>query len=161
MQVMTLWNKEKDRRDQELLLLLFSLKVVSDSATPWTAALQASCPPLSPKVFSISYLLSQWCHPIISSSVTPFSSGPQSFPASGSFPVSWLFASGSQSMLSVSVPGQMCLLDIKTTLIEICHKCKIYTRSWILSRDKERNTILLKLISPFSFLFLKCGCHKM
>ena len=42
--------------------------------------------------------LSQWCHPTISSSVTPFSSCPQSFPASGSFPVSLLFASGGQSI---------------------------------------------------------------
>ena len=42
--------------------------------------------------------LSWWCHPTISSSVVPFSSHLQSFPASGSFPVSWLFASGSQSI---------------------------------------------------------------
>ena len=42
--------------------------------------------------------LSQWCHPTISSSVTPFSSCPQFFPASGSFPVSQLFASGGQSI---------------------------------------------------------------
>ena len=41
--------------------------------------------------------LSQWCHSTISSSVTPFSSCPQSFPASGSFPMSWLFLSGGQS----------------------------------------------------------------
>ena len=40
--------------------------------------------------------LSQWCYPIILSSVNPFSSSPQSFPASGSFPFSWLFASGDQ-----------------------------------------------------------------
>ena len=40
----------------------------------------------------------QWCHPNISSSVVPFSSCPQSFPASGSFPISWLFASGGQSI---------------------------------------------------------------
>ena len=42
--------------------------------------------------------LSRWCHPAISSSVTSFSSCPQSFPASGSFPVSWLLASGGQSI---------------------------------------------------------------
>ena len=48
--------------------------------------------------------LSQWCHPTISSSVSPFSSCPQSFPVSGSFPVSWLFTSGGQSIgTSVSV----------------------------------------------------------
>ena len=49
-----------------------------------------------PGVCSNSCPLSQWCHPTISSSVTPFSSCPQSFPASGSFPVSWLSASGGQ-----------------------------------------------------------------
>ena len=45
------------------------------------------------QVYSHSCPLSRWCHPTISSSVTPFSSYPQSFPASGSFPVSWLFTS--------------------------------------------------------------------
>ena len=55
------------------------------------------CPSLSPRVRSNSCPLSQWCHPTISSSVAPFSSRPQSFPASGSFPVSQLFISGSQS----------------------------------------------------------------
>ena len=52
------------------------------------------CPSLSPWVCSNSCPLSQWCHPTIPSSVTPFSSWPQSFPASGSFPMSRLFASG-------------------------------------------------------------------
>jgi len=55
-------------------------------------------PSLSPRVCSNSYPLSWWCHPTISSSVVPFSSCPQSFPASGSFPMSWLFASGGQSI---------------------------------------------------------------
>ena len=66
-------------------------------ATPWTAARQASLSSLSPEVCSHSCPLSRWCHPTISSSVTPFSSCLQSFPASGSFPVSQFFASGSQS----------------------------------------------------------------
>ena len=56
------------------------------------------CPPLSPGVCSNSCPLSQWCHPTISSSVVPFSSCFQSFPASGSFPMSQLFASGDQSI---------------------------------------------------------------
>ena len=54
-------------------------------------------PSLSPRVYSNSCLLSQWCHPTISLSVMPFSSCPQSFQASGSFPMNWLFASGGQS----------------------------------------------------------------
>ena len=52
--------------------------------------------PLSPRVCSNSCPLSQWCHPTISSSVALFSSCPQSFPASGSYPVSQLFTSGGQ-----------------------------------------------------------------
>ena len=55
------------------------------------------CPSLSPRVCSNSCPLSQWCHPTISSSVAPISSCPQSFPASGSFPVGQLFISGGQS----------------------------------------------------------------
>ena len=51
----------------------------------------------SPGVCSNSCPLSQWCHPTISSSVVPFSSRPQSFPASGSFPMSQLFTSGGQN----------------------------------------------------------------
>ena len=52
----------------------------------------------TPGVHPNPYPSSQWCHPTISSSVVPFSSCPQSFPASGSFQVSQLFASGSQSI---------------------------------------------------------------
>ena len=55
------------------------------------------CPSLSSGVCSKSCPLSRWCHPTISSSVTPFSSCPQSFPASGSFPMNQLFPSGGQS----------------------------------------------------------------
>ena len=70
--------------------------------TPWHTRLPC---PLSPRVCLNSWPLSQWCHPIISSSVAPFSSCPQSFPASGSFPMSRLFASGGQSIgASASFP---------------------------------------------------------
>ena len=55
------------------------------------------CPSLSPGACTNACPLSWWCHPIISSSLVPLS-WLQSFPASGSFPVSWLFASGSQSI---------------------------------------------------------------
>ena len=54
------------------------------------------CPSLSPRICSES--VSQWCYLTISSSVSPFSSCPQSFPASGSFPMRWAFASGGQSI---------------------------------------------------------------
>ena len=62
----------------------------------WSHGLQHArlfYPSLSPKVYSYSCPLSQWCHPTISFSVIPFSSRPQSFPASGSFPMSHFFAS--------------------------------------------------------------------
>ena len=55
-------------------------------------------PSLFPWVCSNSYTLSQWCHPTISSSVVPFSSCPQSFPASRSFPMSQFFILGGQSI---------------------------------------------------------------
>ena len=81
-----------------LLLLLFSHSVVSDSATPWTAAHAGKlpCPSPSPRACSNSGPLSRWCHPTISSTVVSFSSHLQSFPASGSFLMSQLFAWGSQ-----------------------------------------------------------------
>ena len=57
-----------------------------------------ACPSPTPRVHPNSCPLSQWCHPTISSSVIPFSSGPQSFPEWGSFPMSQLFESGGQSI---------------------------------------------------------------
>ena len=56
------------------------------------------CPSPTPGAYSNSCPSRRWCHPTISSSVVPFSSCPQSFPASGSFPMSWFFASGGQSI---------------------------------------------------------------
>ena len=55
------------------------------------------CPSQTPGVYSNSCPSSRWCHPAISSSVVPFSSCPQSLPASGSFPTSQLFKWGGQS----------------------------------------------------------------
>ena len=66
--------------------------------TPWTAARQASCPSPIPGVHPNPCPSSQWCHPTTSSSVVPLLLLPQSFPTSGSFPMSQLFASGGQSI---------------------------------------------------------------
>ena len=77
----------------------FSRSVVSDSL--WPHGLQQAmppCPSLTPRVYSNSSPLSQWCHPTTSSSVVPFSSCPQYFPASGSFPMSQFFTLGGQSI---------------------------------------------------------------
>ena len=76
----------------------FSRSVVSDSLRPHESQhARPPCPSPSPRVHSDSRPSSQWCHPTISSSVVPFSSCPQSLPASESFPMSQLFASGGQS----------------------------------------------------------------
>ena len=91
----------------------FSLSVMSDSL--WPHGLQHTRPPCplpTPKVCSNSCRLSQWCHPTISSSVTPFSSCLQSFPASGSFLIIWLFASGGQS-IGVSASASVLPMNIQ------------------------------------------------
>ena len=77
----------------------FSLSVVSNSL--WSHGLQHASPPCpspTPRVYSNSCPLSWWCHPTISSSFIPFSSCLQSFPESGSFPISQFFTSGGQSI---------------------------------------------------------------
>ena len=74
-----------------------SHSVVSDSLWPHASQhARPPCPSPTPRVHSNSHPLSQWCHPAISSSVVPFSSCPQSLPASESFPMSQLFAWGGQ-----------------------------------------------------------------
>ena len=75
-----------------------SLSCVQLFATPWIAARQASLFKTNSQSLPNSHPSSQWCHPAISSSVIPFSSCPQSLLASGSFPVSQLFAWGGQSI---------------------------------------------------------------
>ena len=80
----------------------------------WPHGLQHPRPPYpspTPGVYSNSCPLSPWCHPTISSSIVPFSSCLQSFPTSGSFPVSHLFTSGGQSMLD--------LLAVQGTLMSL------------------------------------------
>ena len=66
--------------------------------TPWIAAHPASLSITNSRLYSNSCPASRWCHPTISSSVVPFSSYPQSSPASESFPMSQLFAWGGQSI---------------------------------------------------------------
>ena len=76
----------------------FSCSVVSNSLQPHESQhTRLPCPSSSPGVHPDSCPSSQWCHPGISSSIIPFSSCPQSLPASESFPMSQLFAWGSQS----------------------------------------------------------------
>ena len=82
-----------------IYFIKFRCSVVSDSLTPHGLQhTRLPCPSPSPKACQNSCPLSQWCHPKISSSVVPFSSCFQSFPASESFLMSQLFASGGQSI---------------------------------------------------------------
>ena len=80
--------------------------------TPWTAACQASLSITTPGAYSNSRPLCQWRHLTISSYVNPFSSRLQSFPASGSFPMSRFFASGSQS-IGVSASASVLPMNIQ------------------------------------------------
>ena len=93
--------------------LLCSHWIMSDSL--WSHGLQYTrlpCPSLSSGVCSNSCPLSQWCYSTISSSVTSFSSFPQSFPASESFPMSWLITSGGQ-IIRASVSASALLMNIQ------------------------------------------------
>ena len=96
--------------------MLFSCSVMSDFL--WPDGLQHTrlhCPSPSPEACSNLCALNWWCHPTISSSATPFSSCLQSFPASGSFLMSWLFTSGGQSagasasVLPMNIQGSLLL----------------------------------------------------
>ena len=95
-----------------IYMLFSSLSCVWFFVTTWTAACQASLFFTAPGVCSNSCPLSRWCHPTISSSVFPFSSCPQSFPASGSFQMSQLFASGGQS-IRASVSASVLPMNIQ------------------------------------------------
>ena len=91
--------QDMEEKEREREWVQFSLSVLSTSL--WPHGLQPArlpSPSPTPAAYSNSCPSSRWCHPTISSSVIPFSSCLQSFPASGSFPVSQFFTSGGQSM---------------------------------------------------------------
>ena len=96
------------------------------SASLWPHGLQHSklpWPSPSPGICSNSSSLSWWCHPTTSSSVAPFSSCPQSFPASGSFPMSHLFTSGGQS-IGVSASSSVLPMNVQGWLAK--YKCILW-----------------------------------
>ena len=99
----SLWGCKKSDTTERLTFtfkssVLFSFSVVSDSLRPHGLQhARLPCPSPTPRAFSNSCPLSRWCHPVILSSVVPFSCL-QLFPASGSFPMSWLFPSGGQGV---------------------------------------------------------------
>ena len=90
----------------------FSRSVVSDSLqTHEPQHTRPPCPSGTSRAYSNAYPLSQWCHPSNSTSVIPFSSCPQSFPALGSFQMSQLFVSGGQS---IGVSASTSVLPVNT-----------------------------------------------
>ena len=95
----------------------FSRSVMSDSLWPRESQhARPSCPSPTPGVYPNSCPSSRWCHPAISSSVVPFSSCPQSHPASESFPMSQLFTRGGQST-GVSAWASVLPMNTRTDLL--------------------------------------------
>ena len=121
-------------------LLLYSCSVMSNSLRPHGLQhARPACPLLCPRVCSNSCPLNQWCHPTILSSVIPFSSCLQSFPASGSFPMNRFFASGGQS-IGTSVSESVLPMNIQdgfplgwTGLISLLFKglSRVYTSTTV------------------------------
>ena len=100
-------------RHFSLFPIQFSCSVVSDSLWPhWLQHTTPPCPSPTAGVYSNSCPSSHWCHPTTSSSVIPFSSCAQSFPASGSFPMSQFFTSGGQS-IGVSASASVLPMNIQ------------------------------------------------
>ena len=100
------------RQKQSNISVQFSHSVVSDSL--WPHGLQnvrPPCPSPTPRVHPNPCPLSRWCRPTISSSVLPFSSCPQSFPAPASFPMSQVFTSGGQSIGGATCSRVLFFLD--------------------------------------------------
>ena len=98
------------------------------------------CPLSFPRVCSNSCPLSQWCHPTISPSVDPSFSCPQSFPASGSFPVSWLFTSGGQS-IEASASAWVLSMNIQGW--------RLLRLPWLARRSNQ--SVLREINSEYSF----------
>ena len=123
---------------------------MSNSATPWTPACQASLSITNSQSSPNPCPSSRWCHPTISSSVVPFSYCPQSFPAAGSFQMSQLFASGGQS-IGVSASASVLPMNIQDW----------FPLGWTIGtpwspRDSQESspTPLFKSINPSVFSFL-------
>ena len=102
--------------------MLFSCSVMPHSATPWTIAHQASLSFTISQSFLKLMSVVLVCHPTILFSVAPFSSCPQSFSASGSFPMSWLSTSGDQNigaLASASVLPKIGLISFRINWFDL------------------------------------------
>ena len=132
----------------------FSHSVVSDSLRPH--GMQHSrppCPSPTPGVYSDSCPSSRWCHPTISSSVVPFSSCLQSFPASGSFLMSQFFTSGGQR-IGVSSSASVLPMNIQgwfllgwTSLISLWSKglSRVFSNTTV---QKHQSSVLSFIYGP-------------
>ena len=110
----------------------FSHSVVSDSLQPHESQhARPPCPSPTPGVYSNWCPLSRWCHPAISSSVVPFSSCPQSLPASGSFPMSQLLAWGGQS-IRVSASASVLPMNTQDWSLHIIKLSPLITRNTLI-----------------------------
>ena len=136
----------------------FSCSVVSNSLWPHESQhARPPCPSPTPRVHPDSRPSSQWCHPAISSSVVPFSSCPQSLPASESFPTSQLFAWGGQST-GVSALASFFPKKFQgwspsewTSWISLQSKCEVKILNFSkISRKKKKKQLFVSVI-----LFLK------
>ena len=99
----SIWRVSKSYLSHRLIKMpssvQFSHSVLSDSLQPYeTKHAKPPCPSPTPRVHPNPCPFSRWCHPIISSSVIPFCSCPQSFPTSGSLQMSQLFTSGGKNI---------------------------------------------------------------
>ena len=128
----------------------FSCSAVSDSL--WPHGLQhvrPPCPSPTPRACSNSCSLSQWCHPTISSSVVPFPSCLQSFPASGSFPMSQFFKSGGQS-IGASASASVFLNNIQDWfhdwLVWYPYSSRYSQKSSSTPQFKTINSVMLNLL---------------
>ena len=133
-----------------ITFLLFNCSVVSDSLQPHEPQhARPPCPSPTPGVHPNPCLLSQGCHPTISSSVVPFSSCPQSVPASGSFQMSQLFASGGQS---IGVSALASVLPVNTQ-----DWSPLGWTGWISSQSKGLSRIFSNTtVQKHQFLHNRC-----
>ena len=138
----------------------FSHSVMSDSLrSHGMQHARPPCPSPTPGIYSNSCALSWWCHPTISSSVSSFSSCPQSYPASGSFPMSQFFASCGQS---AGVSASTSVLTVNTHWKCALISCLLisFKMDWLNVLESEglsnvfSNTTVEKFISSSALSFL-------
>ena len=128
----------------------FSHSVVSDSLRPHESQhARPPCPSPIPGVHSDSHPSSQWCHPAISSSAVPFSSCPQSLPASESFPMSQLFAWGGQSTGVSDLASQVFTTRQNTKMLDKIFTCLPISSSTCSTTVSRQTFVCSKPVSIF------------